>query len=180
MELIPVQKIKDIDASSTILIDVRNKSEHDAGAIPDSICIPADSIAPFCEALSKYERVVLYCNSGTRAKMAASALAGSGLKNVSIADGGFPAWRQAGFEVLQKTRSTISLQRQVFMIVGSLILLSFVLDTAVPGARYLSMLFGAGLLFAGVTDKCLLGMMLSKMPWNKHVQCNNGGKTCEA
>ena len=31
----------------------------------------------------------------------------------------------------------------------------------------LSAFIGAGLMFAGITDTCGIGMMLSKMPWNQ-------------
>ena len=31
----------------------------------------------------------------------------------------------------------------------------------------LSAFVGAGLIFAGVTDTCGMGMLLAKMPWNK-------------
>lgn len=179
MKQIPVCSLKENLKSNTLLIDVRSKSEHDAGAIPESICIPVESVADFRDTFSKYDRVVLYCNSGTRAKMAAGILSGVGVTNVFIAEGGFPEWRNAGHEVLQKNRSSVSLQRQVFLVVGSAIILSFVLDQIFPGARYVSAFFGAGLLFAGATDKCLLGMLLAKLPWNKNTNTCLGGKTCE-
>ena len=32
---------------------------------------------------------------------------------------------------------------------------------------WLSAFIGAGLLFAGITDTCGMGMLLARMPWNK-------------
>jgi hypothetical protein len=34
---------------------------------------------------------------------------------------------------------------------------------------------GAGLMFAGITDSCAMGMLIAKMPWN---QCKDG--SCSA
>ena len=36
-----------------------------------------------------------------------------------------------------------------------------------PGGFGLSAFIGAGLVFAGVTDTCGMGMMIAKMPWNR-------------
>ena len=36
-----------------------------------------------------------------------------------------------------------------------------------PAFVWLSAFIGAGLVFAGVTDTCGMGMMLAKMPWNR-------------
>ena len=35
-----------------------------------------------------------------------------------------------------------------------------------PAFVFLSAFVGAGLIFAGVTDTCSMGMLLAKMPWN--------------
>jgi hypothetical protein len=51
---------------------------------------------------------------------------------------------------------------------GSLVLLGVILGWQVhPGFYGLSAFVGAGLLFAGVTDTCGMGILLSKMPWNQ-------------
>jgi hypothetical protein len=36
-----------------------------------------------------------------------------------------------------------------------------------PAFTGLAAFVGAGLVFAGVTDTCGMGMILSRMPWNK-------------
>jgi hypothetical protein len=36
-----------------------------------------------------------------------------------------------------------------------------------PGFYALSGFIGAGLVFAGVTDTCGMGLLLARMPWNK-------------
>jgi hypothetical protein len=62
----------------------------------------------------------------------------------------------------------MSLERQVRIAAGSLVLLGVGLSLFVhPYLIGLSAFVGAGLVFAGVTDTCGMGMLLSKMPWNQ-------------
>ncbi|TWU35986.1 YgaP family membrane protein [Novipirellula artificiosorum] len=68
------------------------------------------------------------------------------------------------------TRRTISLDRQVRIVAGSLILAGAVLALTVHS--YFAGIFifvGAGLTFAGLSNTCGMGMLLSKMPWNHQV-----------
>ena len=37
---------------------------------------------------------------------------------------------------------------------------------------YLALFVGAGLLFAGVTDTCMMGLLLLRMPWNQTASCD--------
>jgi hypothetical protein len=64
----------------------------------------------------------------------------------------------------------ISLERQVRITAGAIVF------TRVLLARFVNFNFiwlagfvGAGLVFAGVTDFCGMGLLLAKMPWNKKV-----------
>ncbi|MCU0707785.1 MAG: sulfurtransferase, partial [Pirellula sp.] len=41
----------------------------------------------------------------------------------------------------------------------------------------LSGFVGAGLIFAGVTDTCAMGMLIAKMPWNQ-VAASSSSSTC--
>ena len=51
---------------------------------------------------------------------------------------------------------------------GSLVLLGTALGAFVhPGFLGLSAFVGAGLVFAGITDTCGMGMLLARMPWNR-------------
>ena len=51
---------------------------------------------------------------------------------------------------------------------GSLVVLGTALGAFVhPAFLGLSAFVGAGLVFAGVTDTCGMGMMLARMPWNR-------------
>jgi hypothetical protein len=62
----------------------------------------------------------------------------------------------------------MSLERQVRIAAGSLVVLGTVLGAFVhPAFLGLPAFVGAGLIFAGVTDTCGMGMLLARMPWNR-------------
>lgn len=66
----------------------------------------------------------------------------------------------------------MSLERQVRIAAGSLVLLGFALSFVHPAFIGISAFVGAGLVFAGVTDTCAMGMLIAKMPWNQRkTQC---------
>lgn len=63
--------------------------------------------------------------------------------------------------------SMISLERQVRIAAGSLVLIGLILGYFVtPWFIALSAFVGAGLVFAGITDYCGMGLLLAKLPWN--------------
>jgi hypothetical protein len=71
-------------------------------------------------------------------------------------------------------KKAISLERQVRIAAGSLTFLGAALGAFVhPAFIGLSAFVGAGLIFAGVTDTCGMGMILARMPWNQCKQAND-------
>ncbi len=61
----------------------------------------------------------------------------------------------------------ISLERQVRIVAGSLVLIGVLLGWFVHRGFFgLSAFVGAGLVFAGITDFCGMGLLLAKLPWN--------------
>lgn len=110
--------------------------------------------------------VHLLCKSGARAAMAAQQLAAAGCPCV-VVEGGTDAWAGAGLPVVRGKRA-VSLERQVRIVAGLLVLTGVVLGYTVhPYAFGLAGLVGAGLAIAGITDTCLMGMLLARMPWNR-------------
>jgi hypothetical protein len=65
-------------------------------------------------------------------------------------------------------KATISLERQVRIAAGSIVLIGTLMGAFVhPAFLGLSAFVGAGLVFAGITDTCGMGMLLARMPWNQ-------------
>ena len=78
------------------------------------------------------------------------------------------AWNEAGFPVTRGRSRVISLERQVRIGAGALVLTGVLLGSLVHPAFFaLSGLVGAGLVFAGLTDWCGMGLLLAKAPWNQ-------------
>jgi hypothetical protein len=62
----------------------------------------------------------------------------------------------------------ISLERQVRIAAGLLVLLGELLGWHVHAVFHAIPVFvGAGLVFAGITDWCGMGLLLARMPWNR-------------
>ena len=73
---------KQIKKPSHILIDVRTKPEWLRNHLPNSINIPYDQLDTLD--VDKDTEVVVYCNSGKRAKMAKETLKGLGYRGVEV------------------------------------------------------------------------------------------------
>jgi rhodanese-related sulfurtransferase len=106
------------------------------------------------------------CRSGARGKQACEKLLAAGLAVVNV-EGGTLAWEAAGLPVV-RGKKAISLERQVRIVAGFVVLLGAVLALVVhPYFAALCAVIGAGLMFAGLTDTCGLAMLLARMPWNQ-------------
>ena len=149
------------------LIDVRTPVEFAEVHVPQARNEPLDQFAPDRLGLSKDQPVYLLCRSGARAAKAADQLARAGFTNGVVVTGGTLAWQEAGLPVERGTVKVISLERQVRIAAGSLVVLGVVLAKLVnPWFIGLSAFVGAGLVFAGITDFCGMGLLLARLPWN--------------
>jgi rhodanese-related sulfurtransferase len=107
------------------------------------------------------------CRSGSRGKQACELLERAGVTNVINVEGGTLACAEAGLAVV-RGRAMISLERQVRIAAGSLVLVGVGLGWFLaPYWLGLAAFVGAGLVFAGVTDTCGMGLLLARMPWNR-------------
>ena len=154
-------------------IDVRSPAEFAAMHIDGSANVPLDRLAEHCEALRDLDvPIVLICRSGIRARQAELLLAEVGAGRPHILDGGVAAWERAGLPVT-RGRSVWSLERQVRGIAGALVLLGTVGSVLLwQPLVYLSMFVGAGLLFAALTDTCMMGLLLARLPFNRAASCD--------
>lgn len=74
-----------------LLLDVRNKTEHAAGAIPGSAQLSAGRVLWNLDQLPEDGLIVTYCQSGVRNSVAASALRRAGYR-VAELDGSYAGW----------------------------------------------------------------------------------------
>ena len=172
-------KILKNDSQSKIL-DVRSAMEVSQTHIDNSINIPMDMISAKIGELSQSKQnYLVLCHSGNRAAMAADMLMQSGIHNVKVIEGGIARWEKEKLPVI-KGPGGISLERQVRVIAGSLILTGIILAWLVNwGAIFISVFVAGGLVYAGITDNCLMGMLLMKLPYNKNLYKSKlGGGTC--
>jgi glyoxylase-like metal-dependent hydrolase (beta-lactamase superfamily II)/rhodanese-related sulfurtransferase len=162
------------------LLDVRTPLEFSQVHIKDAINIPIDMLSARINELSgSGDSYITVCHTGNRAAMAADMLIQSGTHQVKVMQGGMVAWEKEKLAVI-KGSGGISLERQVRCVAGSLVLLGVILAYFVHPAFLLIPAFvGAGLLFAGLTDSCAMGMLLMKLPYNKNLyKTKLGGGTC--
>jgi rhodanese-related sulfurtransferase len=156
------------DAGAAHLIDVRTPAEHRGLHAEGVTLMPLDRFdaAAVQAGVPAGKSIHLLCKSGARATMAAQKLDAAGCPCTVVA-GGTDAWAAADLPVV-RGRTVMSLERQVRIAAGLLVLTGVVLGFAVH--RYwfgLSGFVGAGLTFAGITDTCMMGMAIAKLPWNR-------------
>lgn len=154
------------------IVDVRTKREFAAAHIAGARNLPLGSpeLARFALEHGRDEGpVFVVCHSGARSHRSCATLAEAGLDVVSMA-GGVEAWQRAGFPVERRAgaRAVMPIERQVRIAAGSLVLTGCVLGwQAHPGFFGLAAFVGAGLVFAGLSGFCGMGVLLAQMPWNR-------------
>jgi rhodanese-related sulfurtransferase len=153
------------------LIDVRTPAEYDEVHVEGARNIPLDRLDPraiAAEHAGKTGPLYFVCKSGGRSQKACEQLIAAGINDVVSVEGGTSACEAVGMKVSRSGRKVMSLERQVRICAGGLVVLGAVLGHFVnPAWHALSAFIGAGLVFAGVTDTCGMAMMLAKMPWNQ-------------
>jgi rhodanese-related sulfurtransferase len=175
----PLQ-LAELCKSGTIdLIDVRTPVEFREVHVKEARNVPLDRLDPaaLVQARNGDEDKPLYliCRSGSRGRQACEKFLAAGYTHVVNIEGGTLACIEAGLPIV-RGKKAISLERQVRIVAGSLVLLGVMLGWLVhPAFLGLSAFIGAGLVFAGITDTCGMGMMLARMPWN---QLNDAAATC--
>ncbi len=151
-----------------LVLDVRSPAEFETAHIAGSYNVPFNTLTEHRdEVCARLDRdVVLVCRSGSRAQQAEAALTASTPVNVHVLMGGISAWKVAGHPVVEGV-ARWDLERQVRLVAGSIVLSSVVTSTVVPRAKWLAAGVGGGLTFAALSNSCLMGRMLSKLPYNR-------------
>ena len=155
-----------------VLIDVRSPAEFAEIHAEGAVLLPLDKLESkevrrLCgDTMDK--PVFLICKSGQRAASAQKLLKDVGFTLPYCIEGGTIAWEQAGLPVVRGTVKVMSLERQVRISAGLLIMLGLIFNHYIHSAGLiLAGIIGCGLIFSGITDTCTMGTLLMRMPWNQ-------------
>lgn len=98
-DMLQEQLLQRINANSApLVLDVRKPDEYAAGHVPGAINVPHTELEGRLSELGpdKTEEMVVYCESGRRAAIAADILQQAGFTNIHHLTGDMKAWRQQG------------------------------------------------------------------------------------
>lgn len=164
------------DAPHAAIVDVRPSGEYRTGHVPGAVSVPLDELTP--ERIARAtglpgagleQPLHLTCHAGVRAQQAAERLAAAGFRNLVVLQGGTAAWERAGLP-LRRHGHGISLERQVQITIGALLVLKVIFGFAVHELFFVvGLLIGIGLVAAGLTRWCGLTSLLARMPWNRTI-----------
>ena len=159
-----------------LVVDVRMPAEYRSVHLDPSVSLPLDELDRRRGELPRDRELVLVCRTGARARLAAEGLTDL---RTRVLEGGLVAWQEAGHPVIVG-KAHMSLERQVRIAAGAMACAGGVLAVAVsPWFGLLPAFVGAGLVYAGVTDRCGMAMVLAKLPYNRRGADDAGG-TCAA
>ena len=173
MQSITVQELARHHAEQPIeLIDVRTRVEFsELHAIP-ATNVPLSELDPDA-VMARHtdmfadQPLYLICQSGKRSSKASKKFQTAGYDNIINVIGGTREWQAMGLPTEQNEK-VISLERQVRIAAGTGTLLGILLTYLIhPYFLAVAIFVGAGLVFAGISNTCGMGMLLSRMPWNR-------------
>jgi len=97
---ISVEEAKDL-MGKAVFLDVRTKDEFMRGHVPGTEFLQRGllEVAVIRKVPDKETHIVVYCGSGVRSGLATYTLKQMGYKNAENMQGGWNAWRRAGFPV---------------------------------------------------------------------------------
>lgn len=156
------------------LIDVRTPAEFESSHIPGAYNVPLDTLGEHAREISLVREtpIMLVCQSGARARKADDSLRASGMDNLRLLEGGMNAWIADGLSVVRGP-SRMSLERQVRIAAGSMAAAGGILAlTLNPLFAIIPAFVGSGLVFAGVTDTCAMGLLLARLKYNRSAACD--------
>lgn len=156
------------------IIDVRTPIEVITEHIAGSVFLPLQRLteATFTEITSSIidikQPIYILCQRGIRADAAVKKLEKIAGIHLIVIEGGLNQLKAHGQPLDKGSSDIITLERQVSIVAGVLILIGVLLGTAIHLYFYvLPALIGLNLLFSGITQLNILGVLLTKMRWNK-------------
>lgn len=151
------------------IIDVRSSAEFESVHIHGSYNVPLPILSEHTSELADRLglRAVLVCQSGNRATQAQDRLAAAGVTTATVLTGGVGAYEAAGGRVVRGVQRW-AIERQVRFTAGAIVLTSLLgAEFVRPPLRFGAFAISGGLMVAALTDSCLMGQALSRMPWNR-------------
>lgn len=154
-------------------IDVREYPEFAEGHVAGAELVPLGTLDRVSDGWDRSEALMLVCRSGRRAEQARQTLAAKGFSALSVLEGGMDAWAKAGKPLIVAESKPWSMERQVRVVAGSLVLTFFGLGLLTSKKLFAgAALVGAGLVYAGVSNNCMMASVLGRMPWNDPKKAN--------
>ena len=169
-----------IQKAEVKFLDVRSAFEFSQAHIKDALNVPLDMLIGRIPELSQTKQsYIVLCRTGNRSPMAADMLIQAGISSVKVMDGGMTQWQKQKLPVV-KGQGGVSLERQVRVMAGSIVLCGILLSWLVNSWFIgISIFVSCGLIYAGLTDNCMMGMLLMKLPYNQKLyKAKLGGGTC--
>lgn len=160
-----------MESGEAMVVDVREPAEHDAEKINGTKLVPLGTLTKLSIPHYEGKKLVIHCRSGKRSISACEKLLAED-PNLEVynLEGGISAWNAAGHEVAKSGKFLLSLDRQVQLIIGLMLIISSAFGAIFSPAWFMVTGFiGAGLTIAGLTGFCGLAMLIAKMPWNQNV-----------
>ncbi|MDP1861805.1 MAG: rhodanese-like domain-containing protein [Gemmatimonadaceae bacterium] len=99
----PSEVAERLASGAVHVVDVRGRTEWEAGHIEGVDNIPAGYLVEHLEQIPRDTTVVLHCQTGARSAIGASVLQAQGFKQVVNMTGGITAWLQAGLPTVVGT-----------------------------------------------------------------------------
>ena len=104
MPPVPSVAVTDLDPAQpvppgTVLLDVREQDEWDAGHAPDAVHIPLGDLPDRVGELPEDQRLLVVCHAGGRSAQATAWLVQGGRDAVNV-EGGMVDWARAGLPVV--------------------------------------------------------------------------------
>ena len=155
---------------NVLLMDVRTPAEFREVHIPGSLNVPLGDVKRQLSGILERAAdgsMAIVCHTRMRSQVVHDEFERLGIPGIPILKGGIASWVESGLPVIRGERS-LSLQRQVQIAAGSLMVLGVLLGTfvsswflALPG------LIGLGLVHAGATGTCTFAVLLARLPCNR-------------
>jgi hydroxyacylglutathione hydrolase len=100
LQTIPTLTLSDVAAQlerdHVVMLDVRAENEWGSGHVPGSLNLPLGSLDERVSEVPRDRPLVVHCQTGARAAIAASLLRARGFTDVRLFPGGFAEWRSGG------------------------------------------------------------------------------------